>query len=552
MLFAAATLFLGPVPEAVAEEVDGPIRLTPRNIESSTRVEARFSPVPNVCPARQPGSVHNAYPGILEIGRRADGKLYLVTELDFRRYLKGIAEVPRDWPIEALKAQVVAARTYAISHLDPATAIARELRYNLCATAACQVYRGLVVENGAWGNVWSKAVDETAGEILQYRGEPASTFYFSTSNGQTYSNTEAFGGSALPYLKPVSEKDDGQSPYSNWEVKIALKDLTEVLRLAGAWGAGDIETISQNGDAVAVAGGGQSATLSVTDFRNKVNQQALCLTPKRYPTLGSNGRPLPQVLPSKWLEIRQEAGDVVVSGRGWGHGVGMVQWGLKGKAERGMTHSQMLAFYYGGLRPAKHSEPGTIRIGLAVDLQELTIERRGDIAVEGANLPDGPIRIAGGPRITVEHGRPITPVLRLTKVASNGSSAPGAPATFSFELSAAAKVAVRYSGPASGTSTAEPRDRGPQSLNWDAAGLAPGDYSVNVVAADGIDDVSSEQLKIAVTAPPPPPSPSPSPIPIVAKNERSGGLGLIFRMLIAVAIAMLVIGAVLLIARRRA
>jgi SpoIID/LytB domain protein len=549
-------LFLGVhilvlVPSAAAEEVDGPIRLVPRNPHSSTRVEARFSPIPNACPARQPGSLNNAYPGTLEIGRRSDGKLYLVTELDFRRYLKGIAEVPRDWPLEALKAQVVAARTYAISHLNPETAVARELRYNLCATAACQVYRGLVVENGAWGEMWSKAVDDTAGEVLEYQGKPASTFYFSTSNGQTYSNTEAFGGSALPYLKPIQEKDDKQSPYAAWEVKMPLKDLSEALRLAGAWGEGEIERVSQNGDSIALEGAGQSATLGVTDFRNKVNQQALCLTPKRYPTLAGNGRPLPQVLPSKWLELRQGGGEVVIKGSGWGHGVGMVQWGLKGKAERGMTHAQMLAFYYGGLRPVKRSEPGSIRIGLAIDLEEITIETRGDVAVEGANFPSGPVRIAGGPRITVERGRPIAPVLRLTKVASSETAGPGAPASFSFELSSPAKIAVRYAGPASGISAVEPRDRGPQSFSWDASGLAPGQYSVNVVASDGIDEVSSSPVKVAVSAPPPSPSPSPSLIPIVAKDERSGGLGLIFRVLLAVALALLVIGAALLIARRR-
>ncbi|MDQ4148590.1 MAG: SpoIID/LytB domain-containing protein, partial [Actinomycetota bacterium] len=387
-------------PRAEAQQV-GPIRLTPLSPDASVRVDGRFPPRPDVCPARQPANLHAAYGGVVEVGRRSNGQLYLVTELTFPQYLKGIAEVPANWPLEALKAQVIAARTYAVSHMNPSTAVARELRYNLCATDACQVFRGLNVEKGPWGEAWSQAVDSTAGEILEHAGKPALTYYFSTSNGRTYSNAEVFSPPALPYLKPVVEVDDGESPVSRWEIRMPLGDLTESLRLAGSWTAGPITSVAQRGETVTVSDGVRTVSLSMAELRNRLNAQAVCLVPKRYPTMGPDGRPYPQTVPSKWATVRVEGQDAVISGRGWGHGVGMVQWGLKGKADRGMSYADMLSFYYGGLRPVKRREPSQIRVGLAVNLEEIVIERRGQVRVEGAAVPDGPIRISGGPQLSV-------------------------------------------------------------------------------------------------------------------------------------------------------
>ncbi|MGH2810250.1 MAG: SpoIID/LytB domain-containing protein, partial [Actinomycetota bacterium] len=351
---------------ASAQPVPGPIRFIPQNPESSVRIDARFPRKPDVCEAKQPRNLHAAYKGVLEVGRRADGSLYLVSELTFPEYLSGIAEVPRSWPLEALKAQVVAARTYAISRLNPSSAAAREIKYDICATDSCQVYRGLSVEKGPWGDQWARAVAETQGQILQYNGKPAETFYFSTSNGKTHSNKDAFGGSPLPYLKPVEEADDTQSPLSNWTVRMPLGDLTETLRLADVWTAtGSIEDVDQDEGEVKVSGGGASKTMTIEQFRARLNSQAVCLVPKRYPTADANGVRYPQVVPSKWMKVHREGADAVMTGRGWGHGVGMVQWGLKGKAEKGQTYDQMLSHYYSGLKPSTVDEPGKIRVLLA-------------------------------------------------------------------------------------------------------------------------------------------------------------------------------------------
>lgn len=511
-------------PPASAETTPGPVRFVPESPEAWTRIHAKFVRKPDLCEARQTRDLHAAYPGVVEIGRRADGRLYLVTELTFPQYLSGIAEVPRDWPLEALKAQVVAARTYAVSHMNPSTELAKELRFNICATDACQVYRGSNVEKGAWGSSWAQAVRETEGEILEHNGKPASTFYFSTSNGQTYSNKDVFGGSPLPYLKSVKEEDDTASPVSSWKVEMPLGDMSEALRKAGSWPGGTIESVTQEGETVRLSGSGRNASLSLDDLRKRLNNQAVCLVPKRYPTLGPNGRPYPQVVPSKWMNVRQEENKAVFEGRGWGHGVGMVQWGLKGKAEKGMGYADMLSYYYGGLRPVRQSEPGAIRVGLSVDIEEITVERMGSVKVEGAVLPDGPVRLTSGSSIGYAKTAPSPAVLVLKDVTTTGTSIAGGPASFSFNLSSSANVRLKIEpvvGGAAFETTPEPRDRGNQNLTWDTSstGIQGGEYRVLVIANDGVDEVASGALTVAVTAPSP--SPRPSISPTISAQPRS-------------------------------
>ena len=491
-------------------------------------MDAHFAPNPQLCPAKQKKNLHAAYGGTLEIGRTDDGKLYLVGEMSFTKYLKGIAEVPRSWPPEALKAQIVAARTYAISHMNPQTEMAKKLRFNICSTDACQVFRGLNVENGAWGDVWSRSVDETAGQILEYSGKPASTFYFSTSNGQTYSNSDAFGGTPLPYLKPVTESDDTGSPLSHWTVKMPLSDVAEALQKAGTWKGGAIEKVVVNGADVELGNATGSIHLSLDELRRKLNSQAVCLTPKRYPTAGPDGKTYPETIPSKWMQLRKEGSDLLFEGRGWGHGVGMVQYGAVGKAQRGMTYADIMAFYYGGLRPIARPEPASIRVELATGLDSVKVATVGSVEVDGVapgDVQSDSMTFKGGAAQSVEKSGPIEPVLRLenamlepaavTATAVTSTSTPGAPSrtrTVSFDVSAPAKVAIAYSGPggSAGVAAQQPVERGHQSVYFDpgALSLPAGSYTLKLSAEDGVDRVESEALTVDVE---PTAAPSPSP-----------------------------------------
>jgi len=95
--------------------------------------------------------------GALEL-RRTDAGVGAVNDVALEDYLKGIGEVPRLWPMQALEAQVVAARSYALAHMAYPDPTGEALGYQLCATDFCQVYTGLAVGDGPYGDRWRKAV----------------------------------------------------------------------------------------------------------------------------------------------------------------------------------------------------------------------------------------------------------------------------------------------------------------------------------------------------------------------------------------------------------
>lgn len=373
------------------------VRLAPPP-RGSFLVRGAYPDAPSPCRRHRRPVLRGRYPGTLLVHRASDGSLDLTIVLPFERYLEGIAEVPPSWPMAALEAQAIAARSYALATTGWTGEAGERLDRPICATSACQVFRGLPLEGGGEARRWVRAVRRTRGLVLVYQGRPAETVYFSTSNGRTYGNEEVFGSSPLPYLRPVTERDDGASPLSRWRVRIPFADLARFLAAAGLWPPGErIAGVRAADGAVTVIGGRSSRALHLSELRDAVNRWAPCLMPGRYPP----GR-LPSTIPSRWVRLRAAGGALVATGRGWGHGVGMVQWGAYGKARRGWSAADILAFYYGGLRPRRFPEPGLIRVRVASGLTSLRIVPSGAGArLNGASMPVRPIRILGGERLTV-------------------------------------------------------------------------------------------------------------------------------------------------------
>jgi stage II sporulation protein D len=338
------------------------------------------------------------YPGTLSVVRASDGTISLTATLPFERYLEGIAEVPPSWPMAALEAQAIAARSYALATTGWSGSQGEPLTTPICATTSCQVYEGIPVPPEADVRRWYHAVRATSGEVLLYDGRPAETVYFSTSNGHTYGNDQVFGSAPLPYLRPVVERNDGASPTSHWQVRLPYGDLATFLHTAGDWPNGrSISTVHLSGSTVVVSGGGTSRSMDLGTFRDAVNAWGPCLEPARYPPPS-----LPVTIPSEWLTLSSRPGAVVVTGRGWGHGVGMVQWGAYGKAKLGESAAQILAYYYGGLRPTSYPEPGLIHVRVAGGLTSLRIVPSGSGAtLDGQPLGPGAVSIMGGSRLTV-------------------------------------------------------------------------------------------------------------------------------------------------------
>src|SRR5438445_29983 len=138
------------------------------------------------------------------------------------------------------------------------------------------------------------------------------------------------------------------------------------------------------------------STRAPSSFRSDVIAWAHCPPPDRYPTVNAvNGTTLPQTVPSVWFSLATSGGSVVLTGRGWGHGVGMVQWGAEGKAARGLSYTDILSYYYGGLRPQPYAEPPDIRVGIASGLSSVTIAGAG-VTVSRASAGPGPWVVMGG------------------------------------------------------------------------------------------------------------------------------------------------------------
>jgi stage II sporulation protein D len=335
----------------------------------SMLVHGRYPHVDSSCTHYQQPKLEARYPGLLSFKQDADGTWSITVTLAFEQYLQGIAEVPPSWPMAALEAQAVAARSYALANTGWSGQEGDKLQTPICATTSCQVYGGMPV--GAVGDErrWYRAVRRTTGDVLLFDGRPADTVYFSTSNGHTYGNDQVFGSAPLPYLRPVVERNDTASPTSHWSVTIPYADLKAFLERAGDWPSGvSIRHVSLSNGTVRIAGGGTSRSMTLGDFRDVVNAEGPCLLPGRYPPNG-----LPTTVPSSWASMAGGPTSVTVTGRGWGHGVGMVQWGAYGKALLGWSAERILSYYYGGLQPQSYPEPGLIHVRVASGLASVKL-----------------------------------------------------------------------------------------------------------------------------------------------------------------------------------
>ena len=167
------------------------------------------------------------YRGAIEVLPDARG-VTAVNVLDLDTYVRGVVagEMPSSWPLEALKAQAVAARTYAIATRKTTGA------FDQYPDTRSQVYRGVLGESVRT----DAAVAQTAGRILTYGGAPAVTYYFSTSGGHTENIEYSFiGALSKPWLVGVPDPYDNRSPYHRWRVNVSTATLTRALGARGTF-----------------------------------------------------------------------------------------------------------------------------------------------------------------------------------------------------------------------------------------------------------------------------------------------------------------------------
>jgi SpoIID/LytB domain protein len=472
-------------------------------------------PVRLVPLGKEPLSVSqlHSYLGQVLLDPAADG-LVLVNELSLERYLLGLDEVPADWPMEALRAQAVAARTYALWTLArPRSGAAATYGFDICASIECQVFSGADVIDAHDGGRWREAVRSTAREAILYSGQPILARYHSTSGGRTLANSEAFEGAAdLPYLQPVPSTTEAASPLYRWMVTFTLARLQRALASGGWWDASlgrlvEVRTTaSRSGRHYpdVVFRGARTLRRTAEELRSLLRDVAPRLWPDLYPAPAptSSGR-LPETLPSNRVSIATEGRRVVIVGRGWGHGTGMSQWGAHGMARAGAGYEEILEHYYTGVSIGR--APATPALEVGIDWARRSVEVFGSFRVEDAATAtvvgraigswrfrpaaDGAVAITP-PR---SHGRP----LRLRLLAGPQRVEVGDDAHLAVRVSTAARVSAVSEGTRTAPVTVSP---GRARVAWRAP-TRPGRYVVRVRAATASDVRSTHPVEIVVLPP---------------------------------------------------
>jgi len=269
------------------------------------------------------------YRGLLEV-TAAERGLLVVNELPLEEYLIGLinCEISSAWPMEAVKAQAVIARSYAVYQKQAR----RGAPYQLESSVMDQVYEGCDVEDSRA----ARGVQETAGEVLSFEGKVIQAFYHSNCAGHTESSERVWGLS-IPYLRGVPCQYCQANPVK-WEQTIPLKKVEAALRGAGYQVSGVRELKVQGRNE-----SGRVAEVGVLSGRGRLSVPGVAFRK----ALGYG------VVKSTNFELRVSGDDCLISGVGSGHGVGLCQWGAKQRAADGFSYREILSYYYPGVTFAK-------------------------------------------------------------------------------------------------------------------------------------------------------------------------------------------------------
>jgi stage II sporulation protein D len=318
------------------------------------------------------------YRGRLQLRAEAGG-LQVVNHLPLETYLPSVvgSEMPPSWPLEALQAQAVAARTYALRARKPAAP------FDLQATTASQVYKGVESETASTRS----AVQGTRGLVLTYNNALIEAVFHSSSSAGSTENSGDLWSKQLPYLVSVPDFDE-QSPVHEWRQPLDQALLRRAFpELGGAFGIDVISTTPTGRvrQARVVGPSGQLA-LSGAQLRSRLGLKStwvrfelaatggsdlLIARPDGFPAL-LPPPPLPAFTLPKPVRPRGEVVQLVAVGRGYGHGVGMSQWGAMALAQKGEPFEAILKHYYRGVTVrayndlARASEPARPAKPLAV------------------------------------------------------------------------------------------------------------------------------------------------------------------------------------------
>ncbi len=250
----------------------------------------------------------------------SDDLIFAVNVIGIEDYLTSVvgAEMPYKWPLEALKAQAIASRTYALMKKGNAS-------YDIDSTKMDQVYNGLESRT----NKTRKAVNKTRSIVIVYENKLINALFHSSSGGMT-ENSEDVWDNAFPYL--ISVKDfDKDNPQLNWKKLYSEKDLINLFPEIGGIQKMEILSISHTGriKKIKVYGKYGSKVMKGKELRHQLDLKSTLF---RFKFIKRNNKEI-----------------LMIKGMGSGHGVGMSQWGAKFMARKGYKANEILEHYYSGV-----------------------------------------------------------------------------------------------------------------------------------------------------------------------------------------------------------
>lgn len=326
------------------------------------------------------------YRGRIEIGRYNKETLTAVNIVGLEEYLYGVvpSEMPSTWPEEALKAQAVCARSYALIKAGYGGASNAKKGYKVVDTVSSQVYKGYLAESVKA----NKAVDATKGEMVCYNNKVVAAYFFSTSGGRTESAEDVWAVE-VPYLQGVPYVDEAASDKVACQVTMTSSEISSLLTGQGITLSGiqDISVAKYSAGgrvyALNLTGANRSLTLQGTTIRTVLNLDSTKFkivrkgdVPDEVTVLSADGATtgrisnmyvvsaegtakassnleqyIVQSADNLWNYPRtapDSADEFLFAGMGYGHGVGMSQYGAKSMAEAGYTYKEIIEYYFTG------------------------------------------------------------------------------------------------------------------------------------------------------------------------------------------------------------